>query len=81
MTPRGAISIFFPDPWDILQLSPVGYEGVDVSEGMMALAELAAARYLPAAAPPAPVRAPRPQPASPVGPCGLMTTDEISAVR
>lgn len=80
LTPRGAISIFFPDPWDILQLSPVGYEGVDVSEGMMALAELAAARYLPAAAPPSTGPGASPATGGPVGPCGLMTTDEISAV-
>ncbi len=42
---RGAVVIFLPDPWDILQLSPVGYDDEDVSGAMLNLATLAAERY------------------------------------
>ena len=41
---REAVTIFFPDPWDMLQLSPVGYDDDDVAKGVAQLAELAAGR-------------------------------------
>lgn len=78
---RDAVTIFFPDPWDMLQLSPVGYEGQDVARRIRQLAELAAGRYAspgepsPAASPPAPSAG------SDVAadPCALLTAEEISA--
>jgi hypothetical protein len=72
---RDAVAIFFPDPWDILQLSPVGYDGDDVSKGIRQLAELAAARYASAGAP-APSTGTSTAPASA---CDLLTAEEVSA--
>lgn len=74
LTDRDAVTVFFPDPWDMLQLSPVGYEDDDVAKGIRQLAELAAARYAstgdPASTPGTSTLA--------AGPCDLLTTEEVS---
>jgi hypothetical protein len=78
-----AVTVFFPDPWDILQLSPVGYRdaGKDVSKGMEQLAELAAARYAAETTQSAPA-SPSVVPdggGAPAEACELLTEDEVSA--
>ena len=76
---RDAVTVFFPDPWDMLQLSPVGFEDDDVATGIVGLAEVAAGRY---AAETAPAVSPSASPdgsGSGLQPCDLLTTDEVSA--
>jgi hypothetical protein len=77
---RDAVTVFFPDPWDILQLSPVGYAGQDVSEGVRQLAELAAGRFGSESGSSA-VASPSTPPSGDAStdPCTLLTADEISA--
>lgn len=78
---RNAVTVFFPDPWDMLQLSPVGYEDQDVAKATQQLAELAAARLAAEAGPSPAATAPAPSVAGDgsADPCALLTAEEISA--
>lgn len=81
---RDAVTVFFPDPWDMLQLSPVGYEDQDVAERIRQLAELAAGVYAAeagtsaAASEPPPVASGSVPSGGPATACALLTLDEAS---
>lgn len=78
---RDAVTVFFPDPWDMLQLSPVGFDDEDVATGTRALAELAAGRYAAetGASPVGTAPAASPGAAASGDLCALLAAEEVTA--